>query len=65
MIRLVVDEQLCVGHGCCAEVAPQWFELDERGIAHVLVEEIPDEEDPGAQRAMLSCPSEAIYLRRS
>jgi ferredoxin len=63
-VRLVVDTQLCVGHGCCVDVAPQWFEMDDSGIANVLVESLDESEAGAAQAAVLSCPSEAIFLRR-
>jgi ferredoxin len=62
-MRLVVDEALCVGHGLCVELAPHWFEMDEHGIAHVLIDEVPEDELIEAKAAVLCCPSEAIFLR--
>jgi ferredoxin len=63
-VRLVVDEVLCVGHGVCADIAPEWFELDDRGIAKVLVGELTDDQIVAAEAAVLCCPSEAINLER-
>ncbi|HVB05795.1 MAG TPA: ferredoxin [Acidimicrobiales bacterium] len=61
-MRLVVDEVICVGHAICEDVAPDLFRVDEHGIAHVLVDPVPDGRIEAARTAMLRCPAEAITL---
>lgn len=43
----------CLGCGACAGICPDVFELDDEGLAKVIVEET---EDPAVQDAIDGCP---------
>lgn len=64
-IRVSVDRDLCTGHGQCALVAPELFELDEDDIACVLIPEPGPELVAKAERAEAICPEAAIALKRA
>ena len=55
----VVDQDLCIGCGLCASIAPDIFEMNEEGKAIALVAETSDS---AAQEAADSCPVGAIAL---
>lgn len=61
-MRIRVDEELCTGCAICADTCPNLFEMTEDGIAKVLVEEVPPEEESCAGEAADSCASEAIII---
>ncbi|MFZ2258540.1 MAG: ferredoxin [Clostridiaceae bacterium] len=55
----VVDQDLCIGCGLCASIAPDIFEMNDEGKAIALVAETSDS---AAQEAADSCPVGAIAL---
>jgi ferredoxin len=62
-MKIVVDLDLCQGHGVCVEEAPALFELDATTSKVVVLEANPPEE----QRAKLAaavkyCPTRALRL---
>jgi len=61
-MRLIVDKVLCAGHAVCEDVAPDLFEVDSEGVAHVRVDVVPVEAIERARIAILRCPAEAIKL---
>jgi len=61
-VRVVVDENLCDGHGKCERIAPEIFKMDESGMAHVLVGELNPAQLEKAKATVLLCPSKAIRL---
>jgi ferredoxin len=61
-MRIVVDRDLCEGHGMCEAMAHEFFELDDDDVMHVL-DETPDEEHRGERAAATaSCPVLALSL---
>lgn len=65
-MRVVVDLDLCGGHGVCQEKAPKVFRVvDEAdGYAHVEVlhERPPKELEEQAQAAARLCPNRVITI---
>jgi ferredoxin len=61
---LRVDPIACSGHGLCAELFPEWIELDDWGYPIVDGGPIPDELLVHARRAADACPKLALALRR-
>ena len=61
-MHIVVDPLLCAGHGVCVDAAPDLFEIDDSGIARVLLDEVGEEHRVDAEAAMLRCPAEAITI---
>lgn len=62
MPTLRVDDELCLGYGNCVEIAPELFEIDQDGIAHVLNPHPPANLLDKARKAARDCPSRAIIL---
>ena len=62
-MRIVLDLQLCQGHGQCELYAPQLFSLDESsGLAVLLVERPEAALHAAARDAASACPVRAITL---
>lgn len=56
-----VDEMTCELHGRCEESAPDVFRLsDDDDWAQVLVSPVPDELYEQVERAIRTCPRQAI-----
>jgi len=62
--ELVVDLDLCQGHGRCYSLFPSLFEPgDDDGHAVVLRSHVTGQDHKDAQRAVMECPERAIALR--
>jgi ferredoxin len=61
-MQVSIDRSKCQGHGRCAFVAPELFELDDDGVA-VVRQHVQIRKGDRAQRAVLSCPEHAIIIR--
>lgn len=57
---LKVNKDLCIGCGACQAVCPEVFEIEDDGLATVIVEEIPEELNEDALDAKEGCPTDAI-----
>lgn len=62
MVKVVVDHDLCEGHGRCAASAPEIFELQDDDQSYVLIAHLSDDLRPKAERAVQLCPRQAISL---
>ena len=62
--RLVVDPIACTAHGLCAELLPEWIELDDWGYPIVDGRPLPPELVDLARRAADACPKLALRLAR-
>jgi ferredoxin len=60
--HLRVDPIACTGHGLCAELFPEWIELDEWGYPIIERGPIPEELLPHARRAAEACPKLALAV---
>ena len=63
-MKVVVDEMRCQGHNRCMVLAPEIFEVDELGFAHVKdpTVPIPIGLEDAVRRAVASCPEFAIVI---
>lgn len=63
-MKMMVDEELCTGHGRCAHFAPNVFRLDDDGYNADRggTVEIPMGEEKTATMGMKSCPERAISI---
>jgi ferredoxin len=61
--HLEVDPIGCAGHGVCAELFPEWIELDDWGYPIINRGPIPHEFLPHADRAVEACPKLALRIR--
>ena len=62
--RLVVDPIACVGHGLCAELFPEWIQLDDWGFPIIDPRPVPPQLEAHARRAVAACPTLALALRK-
>lgn len=62
MTRVSVDHGRCEGHGQCAMMAFDVFELDDSGYARVVVDEIPEASKSAVEGAVFACPEGAIVI---
>jgi len=60
--HLRVDPIACVAHGLCAELLPEWIELDDWGYPIVEQGPVPDDLLAHARRAAEACPKLALRL---
>jgi len=62
-MRIVVDRDLCEGHGMCEAMAHEFFELDDDDVLTILNEN-PDEADRDkVHAAVQACPALALTLQ--
>lgn len=59
MYKITIDGSLCSGFGDCAQLAPNVFDLDSRGLA-LLRSGTSD--DPAVLEAAAACPMGAITV---
>ena len=60
--RIVVDRDLCQGHGVCESEAPDLFEVDRDRMVAVLDEHPGDEQRKAAELAVKYCPTHALSI---
>jgi ferredoxin len=61
---MVVDPIKCSAHGMCAELFPEWIELDDWGYPIVRADDIPTHLRTHAEQAVRACPALALRLVR-
>ena len=62
-MKVVVDIDLCQGHGVCKEEAPEVFAVDEDENRVVLLQERPGEElREKVKLAVKYCPTRALRI---
>lgn len=59
-MKAFVDRDECIGCGLCASICPEVFEMDDEGIAAVIVETVPSSAIECTKEAEESCPTSAI-----
>jgi ferredoxin len=61
-MRIVVDRDLCQGHGVCEIEAPGVFSVSKDGVLTVLQETPPDCERRAVEAAVKYCPTHALTI---
>lgn len=63
-VRIEVDWSRCEGHGMCADVEPQLFQLDDEGQlqVHPDAAEVPEPLQRRAEAAVRRCPVAALRI---
>ncbi len=62
--RLQVNMIACDAHGVCAELFPEWVQLDEWGYPIISDDLIPPAMLTHARRAVQNCPKLALILTK-
>ena len=60
-MRVVVDEEICIGCGLCAETCSDVFEMNDDKV-RVEVDEVPEDVTESCKEAVENCPVEAIQI---
>ena len=61
-MRVDADRERCEGHGLCADVAPEVFELDDDAVVVVLHEQVPPALQRKAEAGARVCPVAALRV---
>jgi len=63
-MHVSVDETKCQGHNRCMILAPETFEVDDMGFAHVPEDkrEVTEDHREAVEGAARNCPEMAIVL---
>jgi len=63
-VRILADLARCEGHGLCADVAPEVYDLDEDAVVVLRYpEEIPAELERKAEAGARVCPVAALRVQ--
>ena len=60
--RVVVDRDLCQGHGVCESEAPEVFSVSKAGELTVLDETPGDDQRAAVAAAVKYCPTHALSI---
>ena len=61
-MRIVLDSELCTGHGRCYTLAPELFDTDDEGHSVLLADEVPEGLEAQAWLAVQNCPERCIAI---
>ena len=61
-LRIVVDRDLCQGHGVCESEAPELFEVDRDRKVRVLDPAPDDSQRAQLELAVKYCPTHALSI---
>ena len=61
-MRVVVDRDLCQGHGVCESEAPEVFSVSKKGVLSILDEHPPEELRAQIEQAVTFCPTRALRI---
>ena len=62
-MKVIVDRDLCQGHGVCESEAPAVFAVNKKGILEVLDESPPDDLRAQVEAAVSFCPTHALRIQ--
>jgi sterol 14-demethylase len=61
-VRIVVDRDLCQGHGACEGEAPEVFSVSKKGKLTILLPEPTAQLEDAVRQAVKYCPTHALSL---
>lgn len=59
-MKVNVDKDKCFGCGACQAMVPEVFDIDDDGLAYVIVKDVPKDKEGDVKDAVNNCPAEAI-----
>lgn len=61
-MRVIVDQDLCMGCGVCESIAPEIFALGDELHAKVILDPISEKYRLAVEEAIAECPEVAIMI---
>ena len=61
-MKLKINKDKCIGCGACQALVPDVFEINDEGVAEVIVEVVPENLEEEVKDASESCPVNAIEV---
>jgi ferredoxin len=61
-VKIVVDRDLCQGHGVCESEAPEVFSVSKNGVLTVIDESPTEAMRPSVEQAVAFCPTKALRI---
>ena len=61
-VRIVVDRDLCQGHGVCESESPAVFSVSKAGVLTLLQERPTESERRAVEAAVKYCPTHALTI---
>ncbi|MFD4441692.1 ferredoxin [Nocardia sp. NPDC058519] len=61
-MRIVVDLDLCQGHGVCQDEAPAVFTVPKRGLVEIVDATPGDAQRKAVEAAIRYCPTQALSI---
>jgi ferredoxin len=61
-VRVVVDRDLCQGHGVCESEAPDVFSVSKKGVLTIVDENPAEDLRPMIENAVAFCPTHALRI---
>jgi ferredoxin len=61
-MRVLVDRDLCQGHGVCESEAPEVFSVSKQGVLTILDTSPPETLRGSIEQAVSYCPTNALRI---
>ena len=61
-MRIVVDRDLCQGHGVCESEAPDVFSVSKKGVLTIVDENPGEAKRATVEQAVAFCPTKALRI---
>jgi ferredoxin len=61
-VKVIVDRDLCQGHGVCESEAPGVFSVSKQGVLTILDESPPESLRAQIEQAVSFCPTSALRI---
>ena len=59
-MKVVVNQDNCIGCGACEAICPEVFQLNDDGLSTVICDNFENIDEDSAHEAVESCPTSAI-----
>jgi ferredoxin len=61
-MKVTVDYLVCEANAVCVGLAPEVFDLDDDDNLHLLLPEVPADQQDKVRHAVRSCPKAALSI---
>jgi sterol 14-demethylase len=61
-VKVIVDRDLCQGHGVCENEAPEVFSVSKQGVLTIVDESPPESSRAQVEAAVGYCPTSALRI---